>query len=98
MSIEKKLGWRHYLKYALETSQGMAYLHGQITKRLPFVVHGNLRSDNLLLTEFDRVKIADYGFEWQYPYSSPTWAFVSGMEKISKELDVVMFGRILCEF
>jgi serine/threonine protein kinase len=45
------------MRVALGIAQGMAYLHG----RHPCVVHGDLKPDNVMLSDTLHVKIIDFG-------------------------------------
>ncbi|GAB4822160.1 hypothetical protein N2152v2_009206 [Parachlorella kessleri] len=52
----KELSWERRLKMAADAAEGMAYLH----TRNPPLVHRDLKSPNLLVTQHWDVKIADF--------------------------------------
>ncbi|KAF6214617.1 hypothetical protein GE061_009360 [Apolygus lucorum] len=54
----KPLEWPTRLRIAIETANGLCYLHSQIPKPL---VHRDVKSANVLLGEDFNVKIADFG-------------------------------------
>ncbi|GMH84843.1 hypothetical protein TrVE_jg1506 [Triparma verrucosa] len=54
---EVSLDWLQRLKIALGTVKGMAYLHAQT----PIIIHRDLKSLNLLLTEDLDCKVTDFG-------------------------------------
>lgn len=51
----KSLGWAHKYKIALQITAGIAYLHKHN------VVHGDLKSPNVLLNHNNEAKLADFG-------------------------------------
>lgn len=51
-----KIEWKTVVSMALETAEGMAYLHGHE----PPIVHRDLKSENLLIDNW-HVKVADFG-------------------------------------
>src|SRR5690349_15232574 len=50
------LNWEMVKKFALDTAQGMVYLHESIPK----ILHRDLKSQNLLCDETLKVKISDF--------------------------------------
>ncbi|KAK9830308.1 hypothetical protein WJX72_010919 [[Myrmecia] bisecta] len=58
-----ELPWTKRYMMALNVADGMAYLHGQKQPKHPFgaIVHGDLKSTNLLLDDSDNVVICDFG-------------------------------------
>ncbi|KAK6267764.1 hypothetical protein QUC31_011924 [Theobroma cacao] len=52
------LDWKARLQIAIDTAQGLEYLHEGIK---PPIVHRDLKTANILLTEKMQAKIADFG-------------------------------------
>ena len=51
------MNFRVKVKFALEAAEGMLYLHNSN----PVILHRDLKSDNLLVTEGWSIKVADFG-------------------------------------
>uniref|UniRef100_A0A0D9V3Y7 non-specific serine/threonine protein kinase n=1 Tax=Leersia perrieri TaxID=77586 RepID=A0A0D9V3Y7_9ORYZ len=101
------LAWRDRYKIALGTARGLAYLHHEC---LEWVIHCDVKPENILLTrEFD-AKIADFGLaklskrdgtgvelthmRGTSGYMAPEWALNL---PINAKVDVYSFGIVLLE-
>mmetsp|Transcript_33466 Transcript_33466/g.53893 ORF Transcript_33466/g.53893 Transcript_33466/m.53893 type:complete len:436 (-) Transcript_33466:293-1600(-) len=51
----KRLGFKEKMKYALEVARGMSYIHAK------GIIHRDLNSRNILLTDQGHAKVADFG-------------------------------------
>ncbi|BFG24358.1 hypothetical protein CerSpe_106320 [Prunus speciosa] len=52
------LTWEGRLQIAIDAAQGLQYLHHSCT---PPIIHGDVKSANILLNETFQAKISDYG-------------------------------------
>eukprot|EP00258_Populus_trichocarpa_P030877 XP_024446896.1 probable LRR receptor-like serine/threonine-protein kinase At1g05700 isoform X1 [Populus trichocarpa] len=101
------LNWRARLQIAVDTAQGLEYLHNGCR---PPIVHRDLKSSNILLTENLQAKIADFGLSKAFanegdshvttvPAGTPGYIDpefrASG--NLNKKSDVYSFGILLCE-
>ncbi|ONM39461.1 putative receptor protein kinase ZmPK1 [Zea mays] len=106
-SAESLLGWSQRYKIALGTARGLAYLHHEC---LEWVVHCDVKPENILLTRDFDAKIADFGLaklakqgstslnfthmRGTMGYMAPEWALNS---PISAKVDVYSYGVVLLE-
>jgi len=96
----KDLSWSRRLDFAIDAAKGMAYLHQSK------IVHGDLKSSNLMVTETWRVKVADAGFS-KVKLDNQTMTQVGAVSWTAPEVtqdalysdksDVYSFGIILWE-
>ncbi|XP_011012941.1 PREDICTED: probable LRR receptor-like serine/threonine-protein kinase At1g05700 [Populus euphratica] len=101
------LNWRERLQIAVDAAQGLEYLHNGCR---PPIVHRDLKSSNILLTENLQAKIADFGLSKAFategdshvitdPAGTPGYIDpefrASG--NLNKKSDVYSFGILLCE-
>lgn len=90
------------VKFALHAARGMAYLHGSN----PVILHRDLKSDNLLVSDDWNVKVADFGLtrfltekKIMTQVGTPMWMapeIIMG-KKYTEKADVYAFGIILWE-
>lgn len=101
---EQVLRWEDRLQIAIDIAQGIEYLHDGA---VPPVIHRDLKSANILLTQSMRAKVADFGLSKEevfdgrnsglkgtYGYIDP--AYISTNNFTTKS-DVYSFGIILFE-
>jgi len=106
-STESLLGWSQRFRIALGTARGLAYLHHEC---LEWVVHCDVKPENILLTRDFDAKIADFGlaklakrdstsFNFTHMrgtmgYMAPEWALNL---PINAKVDVYSYGVVLLE-
>ncbi|WVZ69338.1 hypothetical protein U9M48_018138 [Paspalum notatum var. saurae] len=104
---ETVLSWSQRFKIALGTARGLAYLHHEC---LEWVVHCDVKPENILLTRDFEAKIADFGLSklskrdsvsfnvthmrGTMGYMAPEWALNL---PINAKVDVYSYGVVLLE-
>ncbi|KAK4282836.1 hypothetical protein QN277_014164 [Acacia crassicarpa] len=104
---KNKLDWSKRYKIALGIANGLLYLHECCHRR---IIHRDIKSDNILLTESFEPQICDFGmakwlprqlshhnvskFEGTFGYFAPEY-FMHGI--VDEKTDVYSFGVILLE-
>lgn len=95
------LNWATRLKIILEVARALRHLHHECGK--PKLVHGNIKSANILLDENYNALLADFGLAMiTYPGTATTTARVAGYrapeqadsKHISQAADVYSFGVV----
>ena len=100
-STDKMLSFDQILDYSIQILEGMSHAH----KR--GIIHRDLKTDNMMLTEDGRVKITDFGLAkfWDKPsaekQSAGTISYMSPEqvrnEEIDQRSDLFSFGSVLFE-
>lgn len=104
----KVLSWPQRLNVSIGTARGLQFLHTIGEKPL---IHGDIKSANILLDPFDNAKIGDFGLAREGPQSNYTHLKVSRIhgtrpylpddylrsKKISTKVDTYSFGVVLFE-
>jgi len=100
------LPWPRVRSMALDIARGMNYLHCSD----PIVIHRDLKSHNLLVDEYFKVKVCDFGLSTvvkrhldrstaMTPVGTPCWTApeVLRNERYTEKADVFSFGVVLWE-
>uniref|UniRef100_A0A0D9WIU9 non-specific serine/threonine protein kinase n=1 Tax=Leersia perrieri TaxID=77586 RepID=A0A0D9WIU9_9ORYZ len=104
----RSLTWRQRLRIALESAQGLEYLHKACSPRF---VHRDVKSSNILLNANLEAKVADFGLTTAfkrdgdthvstmrvvgtYGYLAPEYATAL---QVTEKIDVYSFGVVLLE-
>eukprot|EP00252_Welwitschia_mirabilis_P005466 TRINITY_DN15951_c0_g1_i1.p1 TRINITY_DN15951_c0_g1~~TRINITY_DN15951_c0_g1_i1.p1 ORF type:complete len:653 (-),score=119.55 TRINITY_DN15951_c0_g1_i1:1217-3175(-) len=101
------LPWKERMKIAVGVAEALDYLHNKCS---PFIIHGDVKSSNILISEDFEPQLSDFGLAKQSPttstyiscndilgtfgYLAPEY-FVYG--KINDKTDVYAFGVVLLE-
>ena len=107
VSSERLIAWCQRFKIALGTARGLAYLHHEC---LEWVIHCDVKPENILLTRDFEAKIADFGLaklskrdrssfklthmRGTMGYMAPEWALNL---PINGKVDVYSYGVVLLE-
>ncbi|XP_066314706.1 putative receptor protein kinase ZmPK1 [Miscanthus floridulus] len=107
VSSERLIAWSQRFKIALGTARGLAYLHHEC---LEWVIHCDVKPENILLTRDFEAKIADFGLaklskrgsssfklthmRGTMGYMAPEWALNL---PINAKVDVYSYGVVLLE-
>ncbi|XP_066329679.1 PTI1-like tyrosine-protein kinase At3g15890 isoform X2 [Miscanthus floridulus] len=103
---ECNLSWERRIKIAVDSAEGIAYLHHYAT---PHIIHRDVKASNVLLDSNFQARVADFGFAKLIPdgathvttkvkgtlgYLAPEYAMLG---KASESCDVFSFGIMLLE-
>uniref|UniRef100_A0A3N7GCL0 non-specific serine/threonine protein kinase n=2 Tax=Populus trichocarpa TaxID=3694 RepID=A0A3N7GCL0_POPTR len=101
------LNWRERLQIAVDAANGLEYLHNGCR---PPIVHRDLKSSNILLTENLQAKIADFGLSKAFATEGDSYVITvpagtpgyidpefRASGNLNKKSDVYSFGILLCE-
>ncbi|WJZ94429.1 hypothetical protein VitviT2T_013290 [Vitis vinifera] len=101
------LSWEERLRIAVETAQGLEYLHNGCK---PPIIHRDIKSTNILLNEKFQAKLADFRLSRAFPNEGSTHVstIVAGTRgyldpeyhasnRLTEKSDVFSFGVVLLE-
>eukprot|EP01121_Diplochlamys_sp_Union-15-3_P019357 TRINITY_DN7282_c0_g1_i2.p1 TRINITY_DN7282_c0_g1~~TRINITY_DN7282_c0_g1_i2.p1 ORF type:complete len:674 (-),score=78.95 TRINITY_DN7282_c0_g1_i2:61-1956(-) len=97
------LPWHRIKSIAIDAAKGMAYLHNHA----PVIIHRDLKSHNLLVDDFWRVKVCDFGLsrfsdtdsKTMTACGTPSWTApeILRNSRYTEKADVYSFGIVLWE-
>nr|ACN36882.1 unknown [Zea mays] len=105
-AAECNLSWERRMKIAVDSAEGIAYLHHHAT---PHIIHRDVKASNVLLDSNFQARVADFGFAKLVPdgathvttrvkgtlgYLAPEYAMLG---KASESCDVFSLGVMLLE-
>ncbi|XVF26890.1 hypothetical protein REPUB_Repub14bG0058900 [Reevesia pubescens] len=101
------LSWEGRLRIAMESGQGLEYLHNGCK---PPIVHRDVKTANILLNDKFQAKLADFGLSRYFPTESGTHVSTTfagthgyldpdcyGSNRLTEKSDVYSFGVVLLE-
>ncbi|PON34728.1 Mitogen-activated protein kinase kinase kinase [Parasponia andersonii] len=107
VSNENVLSWEERIQIAIDSAQGLEYLHNGCK---PPIVHRDVKTTNILLTERFQAKLADFGLSRIFPTDGGTHVstVVAGTpgyldpeyyitNRLNEKSDVYSFGVVLLE-
>ncbi|XVF68336.1 hypothetical protein PTKIN_Ptkin10aG0196900 [Pterospermum kingtungense] len=95
--VQGVLNWRQRVSIALDVARVVEYLHENVQ---PSVIHGYIRSRNVLIFEGFKAKLADFSLSNQSTDADDTVYFAPEYylnRKLTKKTDVFSFGVVLGE-
>ncbi|CAL8131667.1 unnamed protein product [Prunus armeniaca] len=107
LSDRNILSWEDRLRIAVDTAQGLEYLHYGCK---PHIIHRDVKSTNILLNENFQAKLSDFGLSRIFPTDTGTYisTVVAGTpgyldpdyyasNRLNEKSDVYSFGIVLLE-
>ncbi|GKB75588.1 kinase-like domain, phloem protein 2-like protein [Tanacetum coccineum] len=106
------LTWVQRLNICLDIAHGLNYIHNNTDHGKQKMIHRDIKSDNILLGDKWKAKIADFGLSKFHPADQSASTFYTGMiagtyvyldpeyekdGKLSKKSDIYSFGVVLLE-
>ncbi|KDO19719.1 TKL/DRK protein kinase [Saprolegnia parasitica CBS 223.65] len=98
-----ELSWDAKLRLAVGTARALAYLHG----RSPAVIHRDLKSKNILVSDAGEAKLSDFGISrtrvadetMTVGVGTVYWTAPEVLlgQKYTEQVDIYSFGVVLCE-
>nr|BAD28576.1 leucine-rich repeat protein kinase-like [Oryza sativa Japonica Group] len=99
--VSDSLNWRTRVRVVVEAAQGLDYLHKGCS--LP-IIHGDVKTSNILLSQNLQAKIADFGLSKSYVSETQTHISVTPAgsagymdPELTESSDVYSFGIVLLE-
>uniref|UniRef100_A0A2C9UY87 non-specific serine/threonine protein kinase n=2 Tax=Manihot esculenta TaxID=3983 RepID=A0A2C9UY87_MANES len=93
--VTAPIDWPTRMKIALGIAEGLAYLHEDCK---PGIIHGDIKSDNILLDDEFNPKIRDFGISKEFADSETHVSTISmGTPELTDKSDVFSFGVVLLE-
>ncbi|GJV22164.1 kinase-like domain, phloem protein 2-like protein [Tanacetum coccineum] len=106
------LNWLQRLYICLDIAHGLSYIHNNTDHGKQKMIHRDIKSDNILLGDNWKAKIADFGLSKFHPADQSASTFYTSMiagtyvyldpeyekdGKLSKKSDIYSFGVVLLE-
>ncbi|GJZ09418.1 kinase-like domain, phloem protein 2-like protein, partial [Tanacetum coccineum] len=106
------LNWMQRLNICLDIAHGLSYIHNNTDHGKQKMIHRDIKSDNILLGDNWKAKIADFGLSKFHPADQSASTFYTSMiagtyvyldpeyqkeGKLSKKSDIYSFGVVLLE-
>ncbi|GJT16660.1 kinase-like domain, phloem protein 2-like protein, partial [Tanacetum coccineum] len=106
------LNWLQRLNICLDVAHGLNYIHNNTDHGKEKMIHRDIKSDNILLGDNWKAKIADFGLSKFYPANQDASTFfpstIAGTKfyldpeyekygKLNKKSDIYSFGVVLLE-
>ncbi|GJW55298.1 kinase-like domain, phloem protein 2-like protein [Tanacetum coccineum] len=106
------LNWLQRLNICLDIAHGLSYIHNNTDHGKQKMIHRDIKSDNILLGDNWKAKIADFGLSKFHPADQSASTFYTSMiagtyvyldpeyqkdGKLSKKSDIYSFGVVLLE-
>lgn len=88
------LDWRQRLRIARGTACGLNFLHTRSTREKP-LIHGDIKSANILLDKAFDAKIGDFGLAREGPQTQYTHVKVCGILGSTRPLVSLCFAETL---
>ncbi|KAA8541723.1 hypothetical protein F0562_022875 [Nyssa sinensis] len=105
--LSGKLSWKQRLQVAIDAAQGLDYLHSGCR---PPIIHRDVKTSNILLSENLQAKMADFGFSRIFPAEDATHVSTRVVgtpgyldpeyyqtQQLNEKSDVYSFGIVLLE-
>ncbi|KAK1410785.1 hypothetical protein QVD17_37324 [Tagetes erecta] len=92
------LTWTKRLNICIDVASALDFLHGEVGRDEKAVIHRDIKSANILLTDDWKAKLVGFGLSLISPLNHETDHDVCGTPGyLSKEVDIYSFGVVLFE-